>query len=201
MKIIGLTGPAGCGKSTVADILSMDDGFGFIEESFARPLREFVASVCCWSFENVERTKEERTPKLCNRSPREVMQLMGTEFARNMIGPDIWIRALESRIQRMQNFVDTYDPRVTPVAEWWSPKLASGHLQFVVSDVRFPNEATWVREHGELWHLTRPGKGLTGHVSESGVAVTDRDQILDNDCDMDDLRARIGAMLGVSDVQ
>lgn len=199
MKIIGLTGPAGCGKSTVADLLQ--EHFGYIEESFARPLREFVASVCCWTFENVERTKEERTPKLCNRSPRDVMQLMGTEFARNMIGPDIWIRALESRIQRMRNFVDTYDPRVTPVAEWWSPKLASGQLQFVVSDIRFPNEAAWVREHGELWHLTRSGKGLTGHVSEAGVAVTDRDQILDNDCDLDALRARIGAMLGVPNVQ
>lgn len=175
----------------------MDDGFGFIEESFARPLREFVASVCCWSFEDVERTKEEPTPRLCDRSPREVMQLMGTEFARNMIGPDIWIRALESRIERMRAFVDTYDPRVVPVAEWRSPKLASGHLQFVISDVRFANEAAWIRERGELWHLSRPGKGLTGHASESGVVVTDRDQVLDNDCDPEMLRVRIGGLLGV----
>ena len=197
MKIIGLTGPAGCGKSTVADILTMDDGFGFIEESFARPLREFVASVCCWPFADVERTKEEPTPRMCGRSPREVMQLMGTEFGRNMIGPDIWIRALESRIQRIRNFVDTYDPRVVPVAEWWSGKLASGHLQLVISDVRFANEAAWIREHGELWHLSRPGKGLTGHASESGVTITDRDQVLDNDCDLEVLRVRIGDLLGV----
>lgn len=199
MKIIGLAGPAGCGKSTVADLLSED--FGFIEESFARPLREFVASICCWTFADVERTKEERTPRLCNRSPREVMQLMGTEFARNMIGADIWIRALESRIERMRNFVDTYDPRNHPANDWWSPKLASGQLQFVVSDIRFANEAAWVREHGELWHLTRPGKGLTGHVSESGVAVTDRDQIFNNDCDLVNLRARIATMLGTADGQ
>ena len=199
MKIIGLAGPAGSGKSTVADMLSQD--FGFIEDSFARPLREFVASVCCWAFAEVERTKEDPTPKLCDRSPREVMQLMGTEFGRDMIHPDIWIRALESRIERMRAFVDTYDPRNHPATDWWSPKLASGQLQFVVSDVRFPNEAAWAREHGALWHLTRPGKGLTGHVSESGVAVTDRDQILDNDCDLDRLHARIAAALGVADGQ
>ena len=194
MKIIGLAGPAGCGKSTVADMLS--EGFGFIEESFARPLREFVASVCCWAFAEVERTKEQATPKLCNRSPREVMQLMGTEFGRDMIHPGIWIRALESRLDRKRAFVDNHNPQIR--LEDWDKKLASGGLKIVVSDIRFANEAAWVREHGELWHLTRPGKGLTGHVSESGVAVTDRDHQLDNDCDLDELRQRIAMKLGVA---
>jgi hypothetical protein len=197
MKIIGITGMAGSGKSTVAGIL--EDRFGFIEESFADPIRRFAVSLCCTSHTDLEKVKEQPIHGLCGVSPRVFMQKMGTEFGRDMISPDIWIRALESRMDRMRRFVDDFDPRrSSAAAEWWSPKLASGQLKIVVSDVRFANEAAWIRDHGELWHLARAGKSVQKHISESGVALTDRDRSLDNDCDLERLAARVAALIGGS---
>ena len=81
--IIGLTGFKGCGKSTVAEI--MRENYGYSRHSFAQPIKDML--------EAMGLTKEELyNPKLkeivipeFGKSPREIMQLLGTEFGRSMI--------------------------------------------------------------------------------------------------------------------
>jgi hypothetical protein len=174
MKIIGLAGPAGSGKSTIARTLRYRHGF--IEQSFAYYLRDFILWVSGLSLDDLEQQKEDPHSLLCGKSPRYAMQTLGTEWGRNLIGPDLWVNLLARRI-------DVWPARSLP------PGL-------VISDVRFENEADWVRERGELWHLQRPGIPVQSHSSESGVAITDRDVVVDNDCDLATLDARIAGLLG-----
>lgn len=175
MKVIGLTGPAGSGKSTVAAILRQHHGF--VEESFAQPIRDFIHGLIAAETpcsELMRAHKEAPHPLLCGKSPRYAMQTLGTEWGRNLIHPDFWITLLDRDLRDCAEIL----PRV------------------VISDVRFPNEAAWIRERGELWHLTRPGLPVNSHASEAGIAVTDCDLVLDNDCDLDELAHLIDLHVG-----
>lgn len=169
-RIIGLAGPAGSGKSTVAGILT--NHHGYTELQFASRIKHIVVRLLGINLRELETQKEKQIEKLgC--SPRHMLQTLGTEWGRNMVHPDIWVNLLE---RDLRCFVP--DSKI------------------VISDCRFANEAAWLRERGELWHLARPGGDVQAHISEAGVVATDRDQVLDNDCDLDTLRQRIAALLG-----
>jgi hypothetical protein len=101
------------------------------------------------------------------------MQTLGTEWGRQMIGEDLWLRAMATHLD----------------------ECASENDRIVISDVRFANEAEFIRSRGTLWHLIRPGYGLAGHASESGFPALDCDVRLDNDCDPAQLAERIAALL------
>lgn len=173
MQIIGLTAPAGSGKTTVASLLV--NRHGFAEMSFAQPIRDFVCDLLDVGPAVLEAIKEHPHPVLCSRSPREFMQRLGTEFARDLFGSDLWIRVLELRVERIR--------RVNRVGG------------IVISDVRFGNEAEWVRRRGRLWHLTRGGRQVQAHISELGIPEIEGDMMLDNDCDLRTLAGRIAELL------
>lgn len=175
MKIIGLTGPAGSGKSTVARLLG--ERHGYWEESFAAPIREFIQEVCGLTPDELAAVKETPIAALCGKSPRYAMQTLGTEWGRHLIGADLWLRALESHLN----------------------EFASENDRIVISDVRFANEANWIRERGDLWHLTRPGAVVNPHASELGITPIDADVLFDNDCDLDALADRIAALVGAGE--
>jgi hypothetical protein len=180
MRIIGLTGPAGSGKSTVASILV--DRHAYHELSFGDPLRRFVRQLLGISSEQLQDIKEQPQDALCGRSPRELMQLLGTEFGRELIGEDLWVR----RVEREANWL----------IEMRECRVITRMVGAVVSDVRFANEADWVRSRGELWHLSRPGHQVQAHISEDGLSVAAHDRTLDNDCDLPTLHQRVAQLLG-----
>ena len=62
------------------------------------------------------------------------MQTLGTEWGRNMIGPDVWVRLTMHRVDDL---------------------LASG-VNVIIDDVRFDNEAEAIRERdGQIVTLSR----------------------------------------------
>jgi hypothetical protein len=176
--LIGLCGPAGAGKNTVAELLIDSDRCSFQQLAFADPLYECVAVITGISVAGLQNreTKEAVIPWL-GKSPRQMLQSMGTEWGREMIHPKIWIRITMERA---------------------IPHLAVGR-GVVITDVRFDNEAQAVIDAGgEVWKVVRPGwqcldAGAAGHQSEAGVSDHLIARTIDNSGSLDDLRSQLHA--------
>lgn len=169
-KIIGLCGRARAGKSTVAQCLVSYHAYG--EDSFAAPIRRFVADILGWTLTELETHKEAPIDWLPGETPRRMMQTVGTEWGRQRVHPDLWV---ESCVRRAQT---------------WP--------QVVISDVRFENEAAAIRARGgEVWQVVRPGHEsiAADHPSEAGIPDALIDRIIVNDGSIDDLYARVAAVL------
>ena len=83
--LIGITGKRGHGKTTAANVLIRD--FGFIEYSFAKPLKEICKIMFRLTDEQVygDYKIKEKIDERIGRSPREILQLIGTEFGRERL--------------------------------------------------------------------------------------------------------------------
>lgn len=179
LPIVGIHGKAVSGKDTVADQLVRE--FAAAKESFAAPLYKGLAVMLDIPVADLQRraTKEEPIEWL-DRSPRFLLQTLGTEWGRDLVGWDVWVRALHRRCEQVE-------------AVWED----NGYLPraWVISDVRFEDEAAFVREHGVLIHLVRDGAPpVNGHVSELGVEFrADVDLVLENNGTLDDLAAAVRA--------
>ena len=171
IPLIGITGRARSGKDTVADfILQRNGGYKY---SFADPLKKMLLPLGIdMSKPYWQEVKEVIIPEF-NASPRRLMQTLGTEWGRQLIDPDLWL-TLATR------------------------KLASMGHGMVVADVRFENEATWVREQGGvIVHVRRDNAPFVEkHSSEHGIMVNPvKDYILSNDGTLEELRTRVIQLL------
>lgn len=162
--IIGLAGKKQVGKSTAAGCLVEA---GFERASFAGPMKEIVEHLLlCVGLSShdvryFERNKEEVMP-IVGVTMRHLLQSLGTDWGRKLIHPDLWVLAAAQRIDAM---------------------LAEG-CSLVFEDVRFDNEAAFIRElGGRILHIERD-TGLTDeHASELGVKFVPGD-VLINNCNM-----------------
>lgn len=163
-RLIGLAGYKRSGKNTFANVLEAN---GFHLDSFAAPLRRFVADTLGITQTTLERLKESPHVVLGGRSPRVVMQILGTEWMRGYCGEDVWVRSLEQRV---------------------NPLLRKGR-DVCLYDVRFENEARWVQRRGGVvvW-LHRPGCEPDGHSSEAGLPRECVDYWIANDRTAEDLK-------------
>jgi hypothetical protein len=153
-RLIGLYSPAPqSGKSSVASYLT---SYGYRTVSFAGPLKAMVRSFLAhtgYTHDQVDElfgpSKKERIIPELGVSPRHLLCTIGTEWGRECISPDVWLKC-------WQRNVDYYLANDLPV---------------ICDDVRFANEAELVRElGGELWMVTRPGTTRRGnHASEGGL--------------------------------
>lgn len=142
---VGLSGPAGCGKDTAAQGLL--EFLGYARIALADPLREATAALLGVPTRQLhDREYKERDVPCLGVSPRRIMQTMGTEWGRSVIGDDVWIRLLSMR--------------------------AADYDRVVVPDVRFDNEAEWIRSQGGVvFRIERPGcAAVEAHPSEGGVS-------------------------------
>lgn len=142
--IIGITGRKRAGKDVLAEGLAQH--FQLKRDSFADPLRQLVASLIGVTVAEMEHIKEAPLDFLDGQhSPRTMMQTLGTEWGREMIHSELWVRSLFTRAP------------------------ASG---VVISDVRFDNEAQAVLDRGGvILRVSRPGQAEDdAHASEAGVS-------------------------------
>lgn len=174
--LIGLTGPARTGKSTTAHHLSLEHGFECF--AFADPLREGLAAIFQLSPEDFEGEAKEQPISWLGRSPRQLMQLLGTEWGRHMISANLWVDLAEQHLDAIAN------------ASFPAPN-------FVISDVRFENEADFIRKRGGvIVHLQRfEAPKVNPHVSESGVSFHKNDLVLVNDGDLQSLYRQIESLI------
>lgn len=142
--VIGLHGHARAGKDTVANfILSHRGGYLY---SFADPIRAMLVPLGINMSDPYWQARKEDVIPALGVSPRRLMQTLGTEWGRQIINPDLWLILAK---QRLLNF---------------GPGM-------VIADVRFENEASWVRSQGgRVIHIERPNNvAVEAHASEAGV--------------------------------
>jgi len=159
--LIGLCGPAGCGKDSVRSVLELKHDFAGI--SFADPMRDMLRTLLVStgsSGDYITRRdlKEQPIPGL-GVSYRHMAQTLGTEWARKCLGEDFWLKVAGNTLAFLRE---------------------QGYRQLVVSDVRFANEAEWIRNQGgEIWMIDRPGVA-PGRAHSSECINFRIDQVLRN---------------------
>jgi hypothetical protein len=194
--IIGVCGFIGSGKDTIADYLV--NFHEFRRESFASTLKDAVASVFGWDRTMLEgRTKEAREWReqvdpwwaarldMPTLTPRWVLQYWGTEVCRKAFHDDIWIASLENKLRNSKDHV-------------------------VISDCRFPNEISSIKNAGGQIVWVQRGllpewyevavdanrgsnvalnelKRLKIHASETAWVGTEFDAVVDNNSTIDAL--------------
>lgn len=175
--LIGLCGAAGSGKGSVASFL-VAEGFG--EIAFADPIYAAVSAMTGISEEKLkDRAFKERQIAGIGKSPRELLQLFGTEFGRNLIGESIWIDLAMQKVER----------------------YTTAFVSVVISDVRFDNEAEAIRSAGGfVWRVVRDAPSCLNslaakHASEAGISSHLIDSVITNNGTLGDLRAEVDAAM------
>jgi hypothetical protein len=171
MVLIGLAGRAGVGKDTVAEFWA-DEHF-ILRAGFANPIKHALAVALGLPIGLFyDRDVKEKQIDWLGKSPRELMQLFGTEFGRERLGEDVWIRVADRMLDGLMGAPE-YD--TTPAIVW--------------TDVRMDNEADWIRSrNGWIVHVVRPDAApVAEHASEKGVTLKAGDIVIRNVSDLDHL--------------
>jgi hypothetical protein len=175
--IVGITGHKQAGKSTVGAFLT--EHFGFKVMGFADPLKQMLLALdpiiptdgeCIlgyypriWDLVELHGmdTAKELYPEI-----RRLLQRLGTEAGREVLGESVWVKALFSRID--------------PAAD------------IAITDVRFTNEADAVwRDGGLVIKVSRPGYDGDDHASERDIDYIAADYHIPNDGTLGDLEWRV----------
>ncbi len=174
--VVGIAGPARAGKDTAAAHLAFL--LGLETASFADPIRQMLnLGLGLAPGQLLEEEKDKVDPTYLT-SPRFMAQTLGTEWGRQMINPDIWVIAMERHLVQRYEF-----KRSIP--------------GFVIPDVRFENEAAFVRKQGVLIYIERAQVAAIdnpGHVSERGIARQPEDIVIQNNGSFDDLHRALAVV-------
>jgi hypothetical protein len=185
--IFGMVGFIGSGKGTVSDIFARE--YHYRKFAFADSLKDAVASIFLWprgllegDSETSRNFREQVDPWWSKKfgyevTPRLILQKFGTEACRNNISDNIWITALEKRIQ--------------------------GYQDVVVTDVRFPNEIDFIRSVGGKIIWVKRGSLPTEeelskmHISETAWFNQEVDHVIHNEGTINDLRENVKNVLSL----
>lgn len=146
--IIGFMGMAGVGKTTAARALQAAAKTSLpIVYSFAGPLKEAVKRLCLFSDEQVYGDLDAKSlidPRW-GFSPRQALQIIGTDCVRKMLCEDFWARRMRLSVEASLDHV------------------------IIIDDVRFEDEAAFIKEKGGIVvMIKRPGgPTLPWHASEN----------------------------------
>jgi len=186
MVLIGVAGKIGSGKSTVAKYLV--EKYGFIEISFAEPLKKACQNLFLFNDNQVFGTQLEKATaddRWFGKSPRDILQYVGTNLLRDQmykiipeLGKDIFIHRMEL---------------------WYSQEIKkTPNINVVISDLRFPNEAEFIKKNnGICIQIDRHIKDFaTTHISENSTQNIDFTYIVDNSSDLDSLHIKIDSIIG-----
>lgn len=172
MKIIGLSGKIGSGKSTFAAILKellREEGYIVEERNFADKLKKI-----CFELTGVYGyTQEEKNIYIADydKNVGEILQQIGTEALRNNFDKDVWVKS--------------------------TLRALNPNVYYIIGDLRFENEAEILRSRGAL--LVRlngdpakvrenSGRDLN-HISETALDnYAHFDFVYQNDKGLDELK-------------
>ena len=157
---------------------SIDSGYCTLSQ--AEPLKEMVRTLLIQAGLSIHdaseaingRLKETPVQELLGEpTPRRLMQTLGTEWGRELLGERFW---LELWNQRRKN------------------AIKQGHTDVICDDIRFTDEALEIKRHGGLiWKIERPGLTTKAetmqHRSQAGIPEDLIDDVIENDAGPEEL--------------
>ena len=171
MELVALVGAAGCGKSTVAEILQ---GMGYHRLKFSQPLKDMLKAIGLTDECTEGKFKEVPCDLLSGKTPRYAMQTLGVEWARDRMHKDFWLNLWRTQIQKYPN-----------------------DAKIVAEDCRFANEADLVKNMGgQLWKIHRLGYEFSGHTSETEMEFISGDLVINNHSNEADLKMMVIGLIG-----
>lgn len=175
MQIIGLTGCARSGKDTAAEGLRQ---VGWVRIGFADAVRQMALAidplVTMAGGLRLRALVDEVGWEEAKQNPdvRRLLQNIGTEAGREVIGENVWVDIVARKIRAAE---------------------LSGIPGVVITDCRFPNEIEFIKNSGgHVVRIVRPGVGpVNGHASETAADGIDADWTLDNDGTPEELQTKL----------
>lgn len=221
MMLIGLSGPAGVGKDTIADYLV--ETHGFTKFSFSDALYREVSEAFGIPVEELQRRETKEMPR-----PTLMLENLGVTyddacahpFAQVALPlvplPRGQIRSLMSVPLSPRWVLQRWgtDYRRAQDPDYWIKKTAlwvqawldvtkddgEYHGGLVNTSVRFPNERAFIEKlNGLVWHVRRRDTGAVAseqdYVSEKGLDILPQDRVIYNNGTIAQLRTAASLML------
>lgn len=159
----------------------------FKERKFATPIKftpEAIEKICTYAeVKNGFTVSEEQRFKMYKyvgelktfKTPRELLQFIGTEILREIIDDEYHVKVVKSKMMEDQ--------------------------LYVITDARFENERTKVNEwEGKTVYIERPSNkkdvGFKNHASENSLGqLTDYDFVISNSGSIDDLALEVDRLV------
>lgn len=183
--IIGICGKKYNGKDTVADYLVAHHNFTKL--SFAEPIKKIVQIIFNFSEEQINGGLKETIDTDWNITPRQTFQYIGDDLIKRQIhhilpeiGENIWVRLLENKLEKLVE--------------------KSGGGKYVISDVRFQNEADMIRKYGGvIIKIIKPDTHHHHHHHDTHesecVNISPIDFTVMNDDDLHTLHGKINKLV------
>jgi hypothetical protein len=175
--IIGLTGYAQSGKDSVANILV--ENYGYQRIAFADPIRKLLYEMNPtvkdggYRVQGVVDGYGWDVAKTAFPEIRTLLQTLGVG-ARKTFGDMFWVNQALSGLQLF------------------------GEANYVITDVRYPNEAKAIRgyDNSQIWRIKRSGVDpVNTHASETAMDGEKVDQIFVNNGTLEDLKVLISTRM------
>ena len=172
-SLIAFSGKARNGKTEGAKVIqALHPQFTIL--SFATPLKRMAIEQFGLTLEDIE--NKERVVDLGRRRTTVRQLLIDIGKMYRAIDPDFWVKRLWKDVEA---------------------SVVHGHDHIVIDDMRFLNEATFLREHGaKLIRVNRPGMKLIDDISETELdGYDDFHAVLLNDGSVEDYEGNVVAAL------
>ena len=203
--LIGINGKIGAGKDTVGEIIQKlcitNSGSKFEIKKFAGKLKQtasLLTGIPIKKFEDQEFKTKALGREWCyptewqgrehwvEMTVREFLQRLGTEAMRVGLHTNVWVNAL---------FAD-YKEEPTNVLKGEGYHLEDVYPNWIITDMRFPNEMEAVVENGGITiRVVRPGTVTEDHPSETALDDAAFDYEIINDGSMEELVSKVRSIL------
>jgi hypothetical protein len=149
----------------------LSEGRAIASVSFAEPLKTGLKTMLQLTDEHVNGSLKEEVLDWLGKSPRQLLQMLGTDWGRSMVHTDLWLMLAKRKIESILRL----------------------SVPVIVTDVRFDNEAEMIRSlGGQVWHVYRPdAQTVNAHASEAGVSFGLDDITIYNVGTLDELREMV----------
>jgi hypothetical protein len=172
-QLIGITGKKFSGKDTLGNFLVQN--YGYEQIAYADAMKDAVKCIFDFDDEQLYGSKKEVIDDFWGKTPRQVLQFVGTDLFRNHshelmphIGKDIWVQVVKRKIMN---------------------KLKKNpQAKIIVTDARFHNEVDVIKQlGGSIIKLKRNTGCNDSHESEILIDSLPCDFEFDNNGSKDEL--------------